>query len=81
MLTRNIASRQSGNPDPRSQNREQATMAFSKMRFLQCRPAPPTSEMSLGTMNINALVINGSDPGAVPGDSTNILHLGIMGSK
>ena len=27
-------------------------------------------EVSLGTMNINALVIIGSDPGAVPGDST-----------
>jgi hypothetical protein len=26
--------------------------------------------MSFGTMDINALVINGSDPGAVPGDST-----------
>ena len=32
-------------------------------------------------MDINALVISGSDPGAVPGDSTKILHLGIMGSK
>ena len=28
--------------------------------------------MSLGTMAINAPVISGSDPGAVPGDSTNI---------
>ena len=27
--------------------------------------------LSLGTMDINALVISGSDPGAVPGDSTN----------
>ena len=26
--------------------------------------------MSFGTMDINALVIRGSDPGAVPGDST-----------
>jgi len=26
--------------------------------------------LSLGTMDINALVISGSDPGAVPGDST-----------
>jgi hypothetical protein len=26
--------------------------------------------LSFGTMNINALVISGSDPGAVPGDST-----------
>ena len=32
-------------------------------------------------MDINALVISGSDPGAVPGGSTNILHLGIMGPK
>jgi hypothetical protein len=29
--------------------------------------------VSFGTMNINALVISGSDPGAVPGDSTNYL--------
>ena len=28
--------------------------------------------VSLGTMDINALVISGSDPGAVPGDSTTI---------
>ena len=26
--------------------------------------------MSFGTMDINALIIRGSDPGAVPGDST-----------
>ena len=26
--------------------------------------------LSFGTMDINALVISGSDPGAVPGDST-----------
>ena len=34
-----------------------------------------------GTMMINAHVISGSDPGAVPGGSTKILHLGIMGPK
>jgi len=39
------------------------------------------SSLSLGTMDINAHVIHGSDPGAVPGDSTNqpcgcSLHLG-----
>jgi hypothetical protein len=28
-------------------------------------------EVSFGTMDINALVISGSDPGAVPGGSTN----------
>ena len=28
-------------------------------------------ELSARTMDINALVISGSDPGAVPGDSTN----------
>ena len=33
------------------------------------------------TMDINALVISGSDPGAVPGGSTKILRLGIMGPK
>ncbi len=34
------------------------------------------------TMVINALIINGSDPGAVPGDSTNSpFHLGRVGSK
>ena len=27
--------------------------------------------MLFGAMDINALVISGSDPGAVPGDSTN----------
>ena len=31
----------------------------------------PIINMSFGTMDINALVINGLDPGAVPGDSTN----------
>jgi len=35
-----------------------------------------------GTMDINALVISGSDPGAVPGDSTNNPFIwGILGSK
>ncbi len=34
-----------------------------------------------GTMVINAPVINGSDPGAVPGGSTIIPRLGIMGPK
>ena len=28
--------------------------------------------MFFGTMDINALIITGSDPGAVPGDSTTI---------
>ena len=32
-------------------------------------------------MDINALVISGSDPGAVPGGSTNILHLGTEGAE
>jgi len=35
----------------------------------------------MSAMDINALVISGSDPGAVPGGSTKILHLGIMGPK
>jgi len=35
-----------------------------------------------GTMDINALVINGSDPGAVPGVSTKYPFIwGIMGTK
>ena len=35
-----------------------------------------------GTMDINAHVIHGSDPGAVPGGSTNILlRLGSVGPK
>jgi hypothetical protein len=38
---------------------------------LQPAARHPILVMSLGTMNINALVISGSDPGAVPGDSTN----------
>ena len=37
---------------------------------MQTTAAPPIFKLSLGTMNINALVISGSDPGAVPGDST-----------
>jgi len=37
--------------------------------------------VSSGTMVINARAISGSDPGAVPGGSTNILRLGIMGPK
>ncbi len=42
----------------------------------------PTLELSFGTMNINALVISGSDPGAVPGVSTiNMAHLADMGTK
>jgi len=55
--------------------------------YLQFAATGPISTLSFGTMNINALVINGSDPGAVPGDSTNTsclqegLHLGLMGSK
>jgi hypothetical protein len=31
---------------------------------------PPIFGLSARTMDINALVINGSDPGAVPGGST-----------
>jgi len=33
------------------------------------------------TMNINALVISGSDPGAVPGVSTITAHLASEGTK
>jgi len=33
----------------------------------------------LRTMDINALVISGSDPGAVPGDSTNSPSFGASG--
>jgi len=36
---------------------------------------------SRGAMDINALVISGSDPGAVPGGSTIPRHLRIMGPK
>ena len=43
---------------------------FSRPRPFQLIEKHITSEMSLGTMVINALVINGSDPGAVPGSST-----------
>ncbi|GAA6162326.1 hypothetical protein NBRC116590_00300 [Pelagimonas sp. KU-00592-HH] len=39
------------------------------------------SPVPSGTMDINALIISGSDPGAVPGGSTNILRLGIKGPK
>ena len=41
----------------------------------------PICVMSFGTMDINALVISGSDPGAVPGVSTKNPSLGIMGTK
>jgi hypothetical protein len=41
------------------------------IKHLQPAALHPILVMSLGTMNINALVISGSDPGAVPGDSTN----------
>ncbi len=34
-----------------------------------------------GTMDINALAISGSDPGAVPGGSTKYLRWGILGPK
>ena len=42
--------------------------------------------MSFGTMDINALAISGSDPGAVPGVSTitpftGMAHLADMGTK
>ena len=39
-------------------------------QHLHPRPCTPICEMSYGTMGINALVINGSDSGAVPDDST-----------
>ncbi len=38
--------------------------------LLNSQNARPRLEVSFGTMDINALVISGSDPGAVPGDST-----------
>ena len=44
---------------------------------LQPRTAAPICKMSFGTMDINALVISGSDPGAVPGVSTNTPSFGV----
>ena len=43
--------------------------------------APPIFEASgfARTMDINAQVISGSDPGAVPGDSTTNPSLGALG--
>ena len=43
---------------------------ISQPQRLQRRACRLILGMSFGTMNINALVISGSDPGAVPGDST-----------
>ena len=40
------------------------------MPLLRFPLSSPTLLLSFGTMEINALVINGLDPGAVPGDST-----------
>ena len=37
---------------------------------MKSRAARHIYTLSFGTMDINALVISGSDPGAVPGDST-----------
>ncbi len=37
--------------------------------------------MSFGTMDINALVISGSDPGAVPGVSTKTCSFGSNGDE
>ncbi|GGE43393.1 hypothetical protein GCM10011517_08790 [Actibacterium pelagium] len=37
--------------------------------------------LSFGTMDINALVISGSDPGAVPGGSTNNPSFGDHGAE
>ena len=47
--------------------RKIATFADYPLRFAR---TSPISKLSFGTMDINALVINGLDPGAVPGDST-----------
>ena len=45
--------------------------------------APPIFEASgfARTMDINAQVISGSDPGAVPGGSTNTRSLGAEGAE
>jgi len=52
-------------------------------RTLAARPAPAYIVNCPGnrTMAINAQVISGSDPGAVPGGSTKFLRWGIMGPK
>ena len=49
------------------------TQCLHETRLLNCAAHRPIYGVSFGTMNINALVISGSDPGAVPGDSTNTL--------
>ena len=57
---------------------------LSPIPILRRPPCPPILKLSgaTRTMVINALIINGSDPGAVPGDSTNSpFHLGRVGSK
>ena len=53
----------------------------SKRTFEIARDRPYICGVGQPTMDINALVISGSDPGAVPGGSTKILRLGIMGPK
>ena len=45
-------------------------------------PSAYIGDVSSGTMAINAHVINGSDPGAVPGVSTNAtVHLAVSGDE
>jgi len=46
---------------------------------LQREAGRPIYRVSFGTMDINALVISGSDPGAVPGDSTKNRSFGGYG--
>ena len=49
---------------------------------LHRRPVTPyIYRVPSGTMGINALVISGSDPGAVPGGSTNHPSLGGQGAE
>ena len=45
-------------------------------RPLSLRLCVPILQLSLGTMDINAPVISGSDPGAVPGGSTKFPFVG-----
>jgi ATP-dependent Clp protease adaptor protein ClpS len=48
-------------------------------RLLELRPQSVSLTVPSGTMDINALVISGSDPGAVPGGSTKSFIWGSWG--
>ena len=81
---KNVPREQSQNSSDSAKNRltknwtQNGSFGFQLFPWADCATI---SILSFGTMDINALVINGSDPGAVPGGSTIYPSFGDHGAE